>query len=265
MTRTDSLPVNHIPNTIAIEPYWKQHKKWPTSENTMLSQYDKDSVVVYQTVSKEVAAYGVKYQELIGSDGYAGLRKERKRWTRLPEIRHPVSIYPSFLGAQYAWEWNSKINEASIRQQRTLAIRIRREIYDEWLKMAKQDDGEELYDYDFCDNCRYPDYHWVFADASYKARNMSLLTYCWINDMYPVLPLDGSSPHQRLPRKVMRLLLRGSMVNQFVSPHTILSIEDITPFVVEMRSRLTDHKSNIKDIWTPSERVYDSPLVNSLF
>jgi len=62
-------------------------------------------------------------------------------------------------------------------------------------------------------------------------------------------------------RRAVQLGLRGEMLRRY-GQEVVLSIEDITPFVVEQRANL---KNDFTDLKTPSERVYQpsGPLTHS--
>ncbi|CAO3626967.1 unnamed protein product [Cunninghamella blakesleeana] len=256
--------INHLPTTIKIERYLDQQQKyWPTSGKALLAQFDEESVIVYLATSQSVADYAVEHQSLSGIDGEFKLKK-RSTWVR-----------SSFLYMNQRSWWNTKdsrnVGEENTKQARTLAIRIRRTTFDNWIENAIINELPQYQplesDASDSENDEI-DAEWINDIEKWKeAKLKASVTYKWVPDRLPCLPLDGTKRHQKLPRKVIQFLLKGSMLSWFASTESILSIEDITPFVHEMRDRLIDldkqyiHSPShlnqlLKDIWIPSERIY---------
>ncbi|KAI9306771.1 hypothetical protein BJ944DRAFT_262994 [Cunninghamella echinulata] len=261
-----ALLVEHLPKTIQVEQYLNQQRYLPSSGNALLAQFDNTSVVVYIAVSKSIANFAVEHQTLSGVD--SGFKLNRASW-----------IKPSFLFMNQRSWWNTKdthqVGDDYAKQSRTLAIRIRRDIFDYWINHATT-------------NAYPPSQQYIYRDGDegmggvnedsvstmtdiekWKQDKLKAnITYQWVPDRLPCLPLNGKQIHQKLSRNVIQFLLRGPVLSWFASSETILSIEDITPFIEEIRSRLVQLDKNMnvlqwneamKDIWVPSERVY-APL-----
>ncbi|CAO3595915.1 unnamed protein product [Absidia cylindrospora] len=290
-----SLPVENPPKSITIEPYWKQNKQWPNSGPMILAQYDDDTIVVYVETSKVVAAHAVETQHGFRS-GFEPLRvytsftrsqahfewnttvdspeklmyQQKKIRSRRPPKIEPRRRRKSKRNGNDNGNGNGNDDDDDDevdehpQQRHTLAVRIRRSTFDQWIKEAKSVDPENHVnagdDFDTCGF--YIGYHygqgdWQNWQSWWDGQYHNGVLYRWVNDIYPVLPLNGAAAHQRLARKTLELFLFSNAATVCTSPKTVLSIEDITPFVNEIRARLTHHKQgNIKDIWSPSERPY---------
>ncbi|CAO3595913.1 unnamed protein product [Absidia cylindrospora] len=291
MSRTP-LPVETPPRSLTIEPYWKQNGQWPSSGPVILAQYDDDTIVVYVETSKVVAAHAVETQHGFRS-GFEPLRvytsfirsQAQFEWNSKfdsPEkLKHqqktlgvrPRRIYPfgkMKIKRRYASDNDDNDDDDELdpvnndfehpQQRHTLAVRIRRSTFDQWIKEATSADPEGAFD-DGDDFDATGNYNgWKYGKGYWRpwsSTHYDGIVYRWVNDTYPVLPLNGTASHQRLARKTLELFLYKKTATAFTSPKTVLSIEDITPFVNEIRARLANHKQgNVKDIWSPSERPY---------
>ncbi|CAO3618716.1 unnamed protein product [Cunninghamella echinulata] len=256
----EALPVKHLPNTIQVEQYLNQQRYLPRSGNALLAQFDNTSVVVYIAVSKSIAKYAVEHQTLsgVGSE----FKLNRTSW-----------IKPSFLFMNQRSWWNTKdlhqVGDDYAKQARTLAIRIRRDTFDHWIDHAITNAYPPSQQHTYSDGDEGGESIMTDIEKWKQDKLNANVTYQWVPDRLPCLPLNGTQRHQKLSRNVIQFLLSGPVLSWFASSETILSIEDITPFVEEMRSRLVqlDQKNMnalqwnkaMKDIWVPSERVY-APL-----
>lgn len=134
-------------------------------------------------------------------------------------------IKPNFLWMMYRCGWASKEG-----QERVLAVRLRRAFFDEILRRAVPSSF---------DASRYDS-----NDAWRRALDDSEVRLQWDPD---------HDPHGRpLERRAIQLGLRGDMLRRHGETE-LLSIEDLTPFVVEQRGRL---ESAIGNLEMPAERVY---------
>lgn len=134
-------------------------------------------------------------------------------------------IKPNFLWMMYRSGWATKEG-----QERILAIRIPREFFDELLRAAVPSTFDEQ---------RFESRtQWQSAVASSDVRIQ------WDPDHDPT-----GSP---TPRRAVQLGLRGSALRRFAE-RDLISIEDITPFVVEQRLVLQGDSGRLQ---TPEERVY---------
>ncbi|KAI8331156.1 hypothetical protein BC941DRAFT_439149 [Chlamydoabsidia padenii] len=269
-------PVENPPQTLPLELYWKQSKRWKNSGPEILANYDAESITVYIEVSKVIAEAAVQQQH--------GFRVGHE----------PIRVYTSFIPMQAFTEWNTKfdpvykldyqkkilairrhqmkpsrliynMNKTDHRreQRHTLAVCVKRKVFDHWLELAQSMDDSK---YVWCHNMNDvgDEFHntesfngWNFMEGWWRYNKVEEpdVAYRWVNDVYPCLPLDGSSPQQRLARKVLQLRLHGNVAIDLDAPGGSLGVEDITPFVNEMRPRLT-HSQMVPDLWSPSESIY---------
>lgn len=132
-------------------------------------------------------------------------------------------IKPNFCWMQYRSGWNTKYH-----QERTLAIRIPRHAFDTILKCAAHSTR--------------------FAGQEVRKKEDVQVRLQWDPDHLPTLP-----PTRAQQRRAIQLGLRDDILRKFAT-EWIVSIEDITDFVVEMRTRI--EQGDTANLWTPSERVY---------
>ncbi|ORZ13514.1 hypothetical protein BCR42DRAFT_65196 [Absidia repens] len=296
MSRTP-LPVENPPKSLTIEPYSKQNRQWPRSGPTILAQYDDDTIVVYVETSKLVAAHAVKkqhgfrrrfeplrvYTSFIRSQAHFEWNskfdspeklKEQQKILRIRQQQEEeqANRFKKKKKKQNRAKDNDDNDDNADKddlnnypqQRHTLAVRIRRSTFDQWIETASLEDSDDRLNAgdDFDDNGLYIGWRFVQSYMEnwqpwWVGRYHNNVVYRWVNDTYPVLPLNGAAPHQRLARKSLELFLCRNAATVLTSPKTVLSVEDITPFVNEIRARLTNHKQgNVKDIWSPSERPY---------
>jgi hypothetical protein len=97
------------------ESYREQEVRWPKSGQSILAQFDEESIVVYQAYRPEIATFAVKNQKFGGE-----FWRDRMTW-----------IKPGFLWMMYRSGWATKPD-----QQRILAIRLRRADFDLFLSEA---------------------------------------------------------------------------------------------------------------------------------
>lgn len=134
-------------------------------------------------------------------------------------------IKPNFLWMMYRSGWATKEN-----QERILAIRLRRSFFDEILKTVVPSSFNPG---------RYATHEeWQQAVAESEVRLQ------WDPDHDPL--------GKPLERRAVQLGLRGRALRRF-SDEAALSIEDITPFVIEQRENLGD---GFTRLMMPSESVY---------
>lgn len=134
-------------------------------------------------------------------------------------------IKPNFLWMMYRCGWATKEG-----QERVLAIRLRRTFFDELLRQAVP----STYD-----ASRYPSRDdWQRAVAGSDVRLQ------WDPDHDP----SGRA----LERRAVQLGLRGDALRRY-SERELLSIEDVTPFVVAQRAHL---HGGFESLATPLEAVY---------
>src|SRR3954453_22257738 len=97
------------------EPCLAQNARWPRSGRHILARFDADSVVVYQAYRPQIGHFAARH----GSFGGAFILG-RMSW-----------IKPNFLWMMYRSDWGTKEG-----QEVTLAVRLRRDAFDEILRLA---------------------------------------------------------------------------------------------------------------------------------
>src|SRR6476659_6077230 len=101
--------------TLDTELYSVQTARWPKTGWHILAQFDDESVVVYQAYRPAIGRFAAEH-------GYFGgeFSLSRMSW-----------IKPNFLWMMYRSGWGTKSG-----QEVTLAVRLRREAFDEILRLA---------------------------------------------------------------------------------------------------------------------------------
>ncbi|CAO3633375.1 unnamed protein product [Cunninghamella blakesleeana] len=265
------IPIEHLPKSFTLEPYLNEEnlkhrfqlpnfKEDPTSHHIILAHYDDESILVYQAFSSEIADYAVQHQKFEGCPVY---KLGRMTW-----------IKPSFLWMQYRSGWNTKDD----KQKRTLCIRLKRSFFDGLVndavkssfneeKEKKKDENENKNDHQVHDK----------KDGSHKneiktkqdwleARKKSSVVVQWDPDYTPSLIPERINTNRRAIQLGLKgissnRLAKGVLLEENVNHGDIISIEDITPFVNEIRGRLQDDMNKKGDdrfanIWVPIERPY---------
>ncbi len=100
---------------LITEPYTTQVARWPRSGRHILAQFDSESVIVYQAYSPAIGHFANRHGYFGGGFGMS-----RMSW-----------IKPNFLWMMYRSGWGTKEN-----QEVTLAVRLRRDAFDEILRLA---------------------------------------------------------------------------------------------------------------------------------
>lgn len=134
-------------------------------------------------------------------------------------------VKPNFLWMMYRSGWAAKVG-----QEHILAVTLKRPFFDEVLSAAvpssfKADSGAS-------------------HDAWTSALAKSEVRLQWDPDHDP----QG----RNLERRAIQLGLSGEMLRRY-GQSELLSIEDITPFVIEQRQHL---KEDFKELQTPCEQIY---------
>jgi len=195
---------------LVTEPYPEQVKVWPKSGRHILAQYDESTVVVYQAYRPAIGRYAIEHGHFGGEFSYI-----RMSWVK-----------PNFLWMMYRSGWGTKEG-----QEVTLALRLRRQFFDEVLASAVP----SSWDRDFFDTQEA----WAAAVARSSVRLQ------WDPDHHPSgAPLD---------RRAIQLGLRGEMLERF-GRSELLEVIDLSAFVAEQRSRLSS--GGVAALVTPRERVY---------
>ena len=193
--------------------YLEQNLLWPASGRHILAGFDEDSIVVYQAYNERIGHFAAEHGRF-GAD----FSFNRMSW-----------IKPNFLWMMYRSGWGEKPNQTC-----TLAIRIRRALWEEILSLAVPSS--------FVPELFVSQGHWKREVAQSEVRLQ------WDPDH---LPRGGKAT-----RRAVQLGLRGEILRRFGTE--AISIEDVSDFVREQ------HKIVQSDDWsallTPRERVY--PVLN---
>jgi hypothetical protein len=195
---------------LKTEPYFEQVKVWPKAGRHILAQFDDETVIVYQAYRKSIGRFAVEHGCFGGEFSYS-----RMSW-----------IKPNFLWMMYRSGWGTKTE-----QEVTLAIRIRRALFDSILAAAVPSswDREQF--------ATENDWARAVADSSVRLQ--------WDPDHHP----SGA----QLERRAIQLGLRGDVLEAF-GKRGLVEVIDLSPFVAEQRLVLAS--GGVNALVTPRERVY---------
>jgi hypothetical protein len=206
---------------LVTEPYIAQLVRWPKSGRHILAQYDESSIIVYQAYRTSIGLFAAR-NKYFGDE----FSFNRMSW-----------IKPNFLWMMYRSGWGTKEGQEVI-----LAVRLKREAFDEILSMAVHSSFiPELYS----------------TEAEWReAVGNSSVRLQWDPDHAP----DGSKQE----RRAIQLGLRGSSL-EYYAKDWIIDIEDISEFVAEQREQARSSKY-YSELITPREEIYqmDSKLARKL-
>lgn len=192
-----------------LESHTEQQLHWPKTGRHILAHFDDASIVVYQAYRPAIAEYALKHQRFGGEFSY-----NRMSW-----------IKPNFLWMMYRAGWATKEG-----QEHILAVRLRRDFFDEILRSAVPSSFDPQ---------RYAtNEDWQRAVAHSDVRLQ------WDPD-------HGPKGHP-LERRAIQLGLRGRMLRRY-GEEDLLGIEDITTFVREQHAHV---QHDCAALTLPSERVY---------
>ena len=193
--------------------YAEQQSEWPQSGRHIFAQYDDAGIIVYQAYCPAIAEYAAKHQRFGGEFSYT-----RMSW-----------IKPNVLWMMFRAGWATKAG-----QERILAVRLRRDFFDELLRDAVPSsfDSERFASHE----------EWKAAIERSDVRLQ------WDPDHDPL--------GRPLERRAIQLGLRGRALRRY-GEEALLGIEDMTPFVIAHRARLRD---GFAELVVPRERVYPMPV-----
>jgi hypothetical protein len=175
-----------------------------------LAHYDEQTIVVYQAYRPSIGRYAAENGTF--GDGFS---YERMSW-----------IKPNFLWMMYRSDWGRAEG-----QEIVLAIRLRRQFFDELLAQAVPSSYvAEMY---------------PTRDAWHDASRRSSVRLQWDPDHLPT--------GEKCARRAIQLGLRGAALCAYGKSEP-LEIADISPFVTEQRSNVSTWQEG--RILTPVERVY---------
>ncbi len=194
---------------LITEPYLAQNARWPKSGCHILAQFDAESVVVYQAYNPAIGRWAARHGYFGGGFGMG-----RMSW-----------IKPNFLWMMYRSGWGTKEN-----QEVTLAVRLRRDAFDEILGLAIH-------------SSFIPEVYGTQEDWK-RSVTGSDVRLQWDPDHGP------SGDH--LERRAIQLGLRGDVLAKYAR-EWLLGFEDISEFVAEQRVNATAPYDRLV---TPREEVY---------
>ena len=197
---------------LITEPFIGQKARWPALGRHILAQFDTDSVVDYQAYRPEIGHFA-------GRHGYFGgaFSLGRMSW-----------IKPNFLWMMYRSGWGTKQG-----QEVTLAVRLRRDAFDEILGQAVHSS--------FVPEVYGTEDAWKWAVAGSDVRLQ------WDPDHGP-----SGNPAER---RAIQLGLRGDVLARYAR-EWLLGVEDVSDFVAEQRANAD---APYERLVTPSEDVYPVP------
>jgi hypothetical protein len=196
---------------LKTEQYETQQQSWPQEGQHILAHYDETSIIVYQAYRHSMGKYAAEHGRFGGPD----FSFSRMSW-----------IKPNFLWMMYRSGWGTKEG-----QEVTLALRLRREFFDQIMEQAV------LSSYD----TTYPGSRDEWADAVSKS------------DVRLQWDPDHSPTGAKLARRAVQHGLRGKTLEAFAGPE-LLEVIDISDFVESQRTNATEPENG--DLWTPAERIY---------
>jgi hypothetical protein len=194
---------------LITEPYLAQNARWPRSGRYILAQYDAESVIVYQAYKPAIGHFAARHGYFGG-----GFSTSRMSW-----------IKPNFLWMMYRSGWGTKEG-----QEVTLAVRLRRDAFDEMLSQAVH-------------STFTPEVHGTH-EAWQRAVAGSDVRLQWDPDHGPAgNPMD---------RRAIQIGLRGDVLARYAR-EWLLGVEDVSDFVAEQRENAT---APYERLVTPREDVY---------
>jgi hypothetical protein len=194
---------------LTTEPYNAQQARWPQSGRHILAQFDDESVVVYQSYRPEIGHFAARH-------GYFGgaFSLGRMSW-----------IKPNFLWMMYRSGWGTKGG-----QEVTLAVRLRRDAFDEILGLAV---------------------HSTFVPEVYGTNGVWKRALAG-SDVRLQWDPDHNPAGTPVERRAIQLGLRGDVLARYAK-EWLLGVEDISDFVAEQRANADAPHERLV---TPREDVY---------
>ena len=191
------------------EPYTTQVARWPTSGHHILAQFDAESVIVYQAYNPAIGHFTARHGYFGG-----GFSLGRMSW-----------IKPNFLWMMYRSGWGTKEN-----QEVTLDVRLRRDAFDEILRLAV---------------------HSTFVPEVYGSEEAWRRAVAGSDVRLQWDPDHGPSGNP-VERRAIQLGLRGEVLARYAK-EWLLGIQDISDFVHEQRANAV---APYDRLLTPKEDVY---------
>jgi hypothetical protein len=203
---------------LIAESYLAQNARWPRSGRHVLAQFDATSVVVYQAYRADLGQFAAHHSRFGG-----GFSPGRMSWVK-----------PNFLWMMDRSGWGTKRD-----QEVTLAVRLKRDAFDEILRRAVH-------------SAFVPEVYATPADWQ-RAVARSDVRLQWDPDHGP-----SGGP---VERRAIQLGLRGEALARYAE-EWLLDVEDISEFVREQRANAEPPHEGLL---TPREEVYPvaDPVVAS--
>lgn len=196
--------------SLVTRPYLEQLNTWPVDGRHIMAHYDASTVVVYQAYRTTIGQFAVENQRFGGDFSF-----NRMSW-----------IKPNFLWMMFRCGWGTKVD-----QQCVLAIRIKREAFDEILSLAVH-------------SSYAPERH-SSKEAWEQALHSSSVRLQWDPDHDPT----GA----RVGRRAIQLGLSDEVLRKYAT-EWIVDIEDVSPFVADQRANAVVNR--YEHLVLPFERAY---------
>jgi len=193
---------------IETEAYLRQIENWPQTGKHILANYDDETIIVYQAYRQSIGNFALK-------NGYFG---GDFKYTRMSWIK------PNFLWMMYRSGWGTKEGQEII-----LAIRLRREFFDNLLSLAV--------------SSRYSNrIKWTPESWKEKIKTSSVRLQ-WDPDHIPI--------GEKVDRRAIQLGLRDNALESYGKKEAI-EIINMSDFVAEQREK----DLSFDKLIIPRERVY---------
>jgi hypothetical protein len=194
---------------LITELYSAQSARWPRSGRHILAQFDAGSVIVYQAYRPEIGHFAARHGYFGGGFGL-----NRMSW-----------IKPNFLWMMYRSGWGTEGG-----QEVTLAVRLRRDAFDEILSLAV---------------------HSTFVPGVYGTYEAWQRTVAG-SDVRLQWDPDHEPSGTPVERRAIQLGLRGDVLARYARGW-LLGVEDVSDFVAEQRANAAAPYGRLV---TPREEVY---------
>ena len=215
--------MSSIEPSLALGTYKDQLESLPSEGRVLQAQYTDDYVVVYQAYSSAIAEWAVHHKCFGGSD----YSFNRMSW-----------IKPNFTWMVYRCGWCEK----DANQERVLAIKLKREFWEEILSNAMSTSWDQE---------KYP----IREEWNTKLRESDVVMQ-WDPDHEPFT-------NEKYSRRAIQLGIRNDMLKSFGEGETcaIIDIEDITDFVKTLKSKWVEgeefeQNKCISNLQLPLETIY---------
>lgn len=193
-----------------MKKYMDQVSTWPNEGKHILAQYNDDYIVVYQAYRQSIGEFAATNQFFGGDFSY-----NRMTW-----------IKPNFLWMMYRSGWGTKPG-----QEITLAIKLKRDVFDDYLKSAVASSFAQT----SIDN--HASWKQAVGDSDVRLQ--------WDPDHHPTGAKEV--------RKAIQLGIRGAKLEPFKGTG-IVEIEDISDFVNQQRELLNNNQ--MSELMMPEESVF---------